>query len=229
MNRPLEPPTQWKRRCCQHRMHPATTTRSELSRRQSRGQGQTTGRGKAIPVLFFSQVGDRHQPQKPNEVYTCTEFFLGVQRGLSEMSDAATQAHRGLRSQVSDHGSKSQFAGTEKRAGERHLPSRSDSTRKGTPHIDKRPDQAGIRMRTRGPSQLHPTRGTNLNPATTHPYVELVRGVTPRSGRPTIATSPPHNTRHNVHLATPATPGGTSPSPPFNLRHPPRHPTPTMT
>ena len=33
------------------------------------------GKGKATPVLFCSQGGDRHQPQKPNEVYTCTEFF----------------------------------------------------------------------------------------------------------------------------------------------------------
>ena len=34
----------------------------------------------------------------------------------------------------------------EKRAGERLLPSRSDSTRKGTHHVVKRPDQAGIRV-----------------------------------------------------------------------------------
>ena len=31
---------------------PATTTRSELSRRRSKGQGQTPGRGKATPALF---------------------------------------------------------------------------------------------------------------------------------------------------------------------------------
>ena len=67
---------------------------------------------------------------------------------------------------------------------------------KGTHDIVKRPDQAGLRVPTRGPSHLHPTRGTNLNPATTRSYAEVVRGVTPRSELPTMATGPPHNTRH---------------------------------
>ena len=120
----------------------------------------------------------------------------GVQRGLSEMPDVATQAHRGPRSQGSDHCSKTQRAGTEKRAGKRHLPSRSNSTRKGTHHIVKRPDQAGISGPPRGPSHLHPTRGNNLNPATTCSYVAVVRRAAPRSGRPTTSTGPPHVTRY---------------------------------
>ena len=102
----------------------------------------------------------------------------------SEMPDVATQAHRGPRSQGSDHGSKSQRAGTEKRAGERLLPSRSNSTRKGTHHVVKRPDQAGRRGPARGPTHLHPTRDTTVNPTTTRSYVEVVRGVAQRSGRP---------------------------------------------
>ena len=114
----------------------------------------------------------------------------GVQRGLGEMPDVVTQAHRGPRSH---HGSKSQRASTEKRAGERYLPSRSNSTRSGTHHIIKRPDQAGIRVPARGPSHLHQTRGNNLNPATTCSYVEVVRGVAPRSGRPTMAIGPPQH------------------------------------
>ena len=133
----------------------------------------------------------------------------GVQRGLSEMPDVATQAHRGARSQGSDHGSKFQHAGTEKRAGERYLPSRSDSTRKGMHYIVKRPDQAGIRVPPRGPSHLHPTRDNNLNPATTRSYVEVVQGVAPTSGLPTMATGPPHNIRHNLYPCAPCVWKGT--------------------
>ena len=152
----------------------------------------------------------------------------GVQRGLNEMPHAATQAHRGPRSQGSDHGSKSQRAGTEKRAGETYLPSRSNSTKKGMHHIVKRPDQAGIRVPARGPSHLHPTRGNDLNPATTCSYVEVVRGVAPRSGWPTMAIGPPHNTRCNV---CPRAPTRTSQHPPTRgpngthhaTQHPPRH------
>ena len=99
-------------------------------------------------------------------------------------------------SQGSDHGSKSQRAGTEKRAGERLLPSRSDSTRKGTHHVVKRPDQAGRRGPARGPTHLHPTRDTSVNPTTTRSYVEVVRGVAQRSGRPTTVRGPPHVTRY---------------------------------
>ena len=120
----------------------------------------------------------------------------GVQRGLSEMPDVATQAHRGPRSQGSDHGSKSQRAGTEKRAGERHLPSRSDSTGKGTHHVVKRPDQAGRRGPARGPTHLHPTRDNTVNPTTTRSYVEVVRGLALKSGRPSTASGPPHVTHY---------------------------------
>ena len=112
------------------------------------------------------------------------------------MPDVATQAHRGPRSQGSDHGSKSQRAGTEKRAGERLLPSRSNSTRKGTHHVVKRPDQAGRRGPARGPTHLHPTRDTTVNPTTTRSYVEVVRGVAQRSGRPATVRGPPHVTRY---------------------------------
>ena len=108
----------------------------------------------------------------------------------------AAQAHRGPRSQGSDHGSKSQRAGTEKRAGERLLPSRSNSTRKGTHHVIKRPDQAGRRGPARGPMHLHPTRDTTVNPTTTRSYVEVVRGVAQRSGRPATVRGPPHVTRY---------------------------------
>ena len=107
-----------------------------------------------------------------------------------------TQAHRGPRSQGSDHGSKSQRAGTEKRAGERLLPSRSNSTRKGTHHVVKRPDQAGRRGPARGPMHLHPSRDTTVNPTTTRSYVEVVRGVAQRSGRPATVRGPPHVTRY---------------------------------
>ena len=102
-------------------------------------------------------------------------------------------------------------AGTEKRAGERYLPSRCDSTRKGTHHVVKRPNQAGIRVPARGPSHLHPTRGTNLNPATTRSYVEVLRGAVPRSGLPTVATGPPHNIRYNVYPRAPT----------YTSQHPP--------
>ena len=147
----------------------------------------------------------------------------GVQRGLGEMPDVATQAHRGPRSQGSDHGSKSQRAGTEKRAGERHLPSRSDSTRKGRHHIVKRPYQAGIRVPPRGPSHLHSTRGNNLNPSTTRSYVEVVQGVVPRIGRPTTATGPPHNTRYVLlPRAAPVISRSSTHSTHCAAQHPPR-------
>ena len=44
------------------------------------------------------------------------------------------------------------------------FPSRSNSTRKGTHHVVKRPDQAGRRGPARGPTHLHPTRDTTVNP-----------------------------------------------------------------
>ena len=140
----------------------------------------------------------------------------GVQRGLSELPDVATQAHWGSRSQGSDHGSKSQRAGTEKRAGERLLPSRSDSTRKRMHHIVKRPDQAGIRGPARGPTHSHPTRFTTINPTTTRSYVEVVRGVAQRSGRPTTASSPPHISRY---ILLPRAPTHTPQLPSAQQRH----------
>ena len=79
---------------------------------------------------------------------------------------------------------------------------------KGTHHIVKRPDQ-GIRVPARGPSHLHPTWGNNLNPATTRSYVEVVRGVAPTSGLPTMATGPPHNARHNPYPCVPCVGKGT--------------------
>ena len=76
------------------------------------------------------------------------------------------------------------------------LPSRSNSTRKGTHHVVKRPDQAGRRGPARGPTHLHPTRDTTVNPTTTRSYVEVVRGVAQRSGRPAMVRGPPHVTRY---------------------------------
>ena len=81
------------------------------------------------------------------------------------------------------------------RAGE-SLPPRSNSTRKGTHHVVKRPDQAGRRGPARGPTHLHPTRDTTVNPTTTRSYVEVVRGVAQRSGRPATVRGPPHVTRY---------------------------------
>ena len=198
---------------------PATTTRSELSRRRSRGQGQTTAPRLPQRAASFlaggvggkakQQAGGRQPPHFLARVVTNTDHnntmnnstrapssSRGVQWGLSEMPDVATQAHRGPRSQGSDHGSKSQRAGTEKRAGERLLPSRSNSTRKGTHHVVKRPDQAGRRGPARGPTHLHPTWDTTVNPTTTRSYVEVVRGVAQRSGRPATVRGPPHVTRY---------------------------------
>ena len=119
-----------------------------------------------------------------------------VQRGLIEMPDVETEAQRGPRSQGSDHGSKSQRAGTEMQAGERHLPSGSDSTKKGTHHIVKRPDPAGIRGPARGPTHLQPTWDNTVNPTTTRSYVAVVRGVALRSWWPTTASGPPHVGRY---------------------------------
>ena len=115
-----------------------------------------------------------------------------------------------------NHGSKSQRAGTEKRAGERLLPSRSDSTRKGTHHVVKRPDQAGRRGPARGPTHLHPTRDTTVNPTTTRSYVEVVRGVAQRSGRPATVRGPPHVTRY---ILLPRAPTHTPQPPSAQQRH----------
>ena len=43
---------------------------------------------------------------------------------------------------------------------------------------------------------IHPTRDNTINPATTRSYVEVVRGVALRSGRPTTASGPPLITRY---------------------------------
>ena len=53
-------------------------------------------------------------------VYTSTEFFSRIQWGPREMPGLATQADWGRRSRGSAHGSKSQRASAEKRAGERN-------------------------------------------------------------------------------------------------------------
>ena len=146
--------------------------------------------------IFAARVVTNTNHTSPMKSTRAPSSSRGVQRGLSEMPDVATQAHPGPRSQGSDHGSKSQRAGTEKRAGVSHLPSRSDSTRKGTHHVVKSPDQAGMRGPARGPTHLHPTRDNTVNPATTRSYVEVVRGVALRSGWPTTASGPPHVTRY---------------------------------
>ena len=57
-----------------------------------------------------------------------------------------------------------------------------------------------------GAHHTHPTRGNNLNRAATRSYVEVVQGVAPTSGLPTMATSPPHNTRHSAHPCAPTHP-----------------------
>ena len=120
----------------------------------------------------------------------------GVQWGLSEMPDVAMQAHRGPRSQGIDHSSKYERARIEKQAPVRHLPWRSDSTKKGTHHVVKRPDQALIRGPARDPTHLHPTRDNTVNPASSCSYVEVVRVVALRSGRPATGSGPPHVTRY---------------------------------
>ena len=97
------------------------------------------------------------------------------------------------------------------------LPSRSDSTRKGTHHVVKRPDQAGRRGPARGPTHLHPTRDTTQqNPTTTRSYVEVVRGVAQRSGRPTTASGPPHVSRY---ILLPRAPTHTPQPPSAQQRH----------
>ena len=114
-------------------------------------------------------------PKPPPQVVTNTDLnntmkstrapssSRGVQRGLSEMPDVATQAHRGPCSQGSDHGSKSHCTGTEKRVGERHLPSRSNSSRKGTHHVVKHPDQ-GDKGASKGPYTPPPNTGQHRQP-----------------------------------------------------------------
>ena len=80
-----------------------------------------------------------------------------------------------------------------------------------TPHCHvKRPDQGGLGVPARGPSQLHPTRGTNLNTAKTRSYVEVVRRAVPENGLPTVATGPPHNIHYNVDPRAPTWEAGFS-------------------
>ena len=160
------------------------------------GKAKQQAGGRQPPHIFSARVVTNTDRNKTMKSTRAPSSSRGVQWGLSEMPDVATQAHRGPRSQGSDHGSKSQRAGTEKRAGERLLPSRSDSTRKGTHHVVKRPDQAGRRGPARGPTHLHPTRDTTVNPTTTRSYVEVVRGVAQRSGWPATVSGPPHVSRY---------------------------------
>ena len=179
--------------------------------KQPRGGGDALERGRnwrALPGALANAVGQAfvRQVLAVSKQLEGSQWQLGAGGkeltgtlkggGVSPPPLLATQAHRGPRSQGSDHGSKSQRAGTEKRAGERLLPSRSNSTRKGTHHVVKRPDQAGRRGPARGPTHLHPTRDTTVNPTTTRSYVEVVRGVAQRSGRPATVRGPPHVTRY---------------------------------
>ena len=162
--------------------------------------------GEGNPRTFLARVVTNTDHNKTMKSTRAPSSSRGVQWGLSEMPNVATQAHRGPRSQGSDHGSKSQRAGTEKRAGERLLPSRSNSTRKGTHHVVKRPDQAGRRGPARGPTHLHPTRDTTVNPTTTRSYVEVVRGVAQRSGRPEAHPTSPATSYSPVHPRIPHNP-----------------------
>ena len=149
----------------------------------------------------------------------------------------ATQAHRGPRSQGSDHSSKSHCTSTEQRARVRHLPLHSDSTKKGMHHIVKRPDQAGLRV----PARAHHTSTQHGAPTATQQQLapmwrwsgESLQevGCQPwQLAHPTTSAT----THTPTHPRTPRTsqhppPGYTSTSPPFNIRHPPHHPTPTTT
>ena len=66
----------------------AITTRNQLSRRQSWGQGQTIGKGKAPPPppphsFTMRVVTNTNQwySTTNDAVYTCTKFFLGSPQG----------------------------------------------------------------------------------------------------------------------------------------------------
>ena len=58
------------------------------------------------------------------------------------------------------------------------------------------PERGQRRGPARGPTHLHPTRDTTVNPTTTRSYVEVVQGVAQRSGRPATVRGPPHVTRY---------------------------------
>ena len=84
-------------------------------------------------------------------------------------------------------------------------PVRSEQGRDSFPRVATQPEkgrttsssaQAGRRGPARGPTHLHPTRDTTVNPTTTRSYVEVVRGVAQRSGRPATVRGPPHVTRY---------------------------------
>ena len=78
------------------------------------------------------------------------------------------------------------------------------------------PYQARRRGPARGPTHLHPTRDNTVNPASTRSYVEVVRGVALRSGRPTTASGPPHVSRY---ILLPRAPTHTPQPPSAQQRH----------
>ena len=161
------------------------------------GKGKQHHRhGNGNPRTFARKVATGTNHKNSMKSTRAPSSSRGVQWGLSEMSDVATQAHQGPRPQGSDHGGKSQRASSEKLAGGKDLPWCSDSARNGTHHVVKHPDQAGIRVPARGPSHLHPTRGNNLNLAATRSYVGVVQE--PRQqGASKGPYAPPPNTGHH--------------------------------
>ena len=72
----------------------------------------------------------------------------------------------------------------------------------GTHHNIMSPEQAGICGPASGPTHLRPSLDTNLHLATTFSCVDVLRGVAPRGGGPTIASGPTHNFSCNVHSCT---------------------------
>ena len=191
------------------------------------GQGQTKSGGKAAPSYFFAMVvTDTNQSvrlhyQLMMKSTRAPSSSRRVQWDPSEMPGLATQANRGPRSRGSDHCSKSEHAGVEKRAGERNQTSRSDSTMEATQHNIMHLQQAGICGLASGPTHPRPSLCTNLHKATTSPMWMCCTGPTMASGpSPQLRlqrTLPHHPNPHTTHY-----PGWHQPIPA-------RHPTPPTT
>ena len=211
---------------------PATTTCGKLSRRRSRGQGQTTGRGKANPVFFSARVliDTNHKTQRSLHMHrvllrrsngasarclmqqrkpTGGRALKGVTTAISpsvlalrseqwRTSSLATQQEKGHTTQSSARSKPGEGC----QQGAHHT---------STQHRALTSTQQQLAPMWRWSGELRQEGG-----AANH-------GIWPTQEHP-LQHFP---LRTHQHLATPATPGGTSPSPPFNLRHPPRHSTPT--
>ena len=172
------------------------------------GKGKQWVGGRQPPYSFSAKVVTDTNHNNPMKSTCALSSSRGVQRGLSGIPDAATQAHRGPRSQGSDHGSKSQLA-MRSEQGRDIFPCVVTHPEKGHPHRQvPRPSRA--KGASKGPITPPPNMGHKPQPNSplcgSAPGSRTKKWAANHGNWPTtqhlLQCTPP---RTHLHLATPAT------------------------